>query len=184
MLALAAYISRPRIVSSGLPVIRIGSFLRQSRLDELPIMERAERSHKPSRSAVERREFVDDARDSLVRRRHTARPGLTGWAQVTYKYRASREDAMERLQYELFYIKNMLIALDVYIILKTVKTVVLSRGTRSSAAPYAAATRSPRIPPHRPSSFTRWTIFARLQSCPASTITGEMSYGSASTARG
>ena len=56
-------------------------------------------------------------------------PGLTGWAQVRYSYGASREDALEKLQYELFYIKNMSIALDVFIILKTIKTVVLRRGT-------------------------------------------------------
>jgi lipopolysaccharide/colanic/teichoic acid biosynthesis glycosyltransferase len=57
------------------------------------------------------------------------RPGLTGWAQVRYSYGASREDALEKLQYELFYIKNMSIALDLFIILKTIKTVVLRRGT-------------------------------------------------------
>jgi lipopolysaccharide/colanic/teichoic acid biosynthesis glycosyltransferase len=61
--------------------------------------------------------------------RHCVRPGLTGWAQVRYSYGASREDALEKLQYELFYIKNMSIALDIFIILKTIKTVVLRRGT-------------------------------------------------------
>ena len=60
--------------------------------------------------------------------RHSVRPGLTGWAQVRYTYGASLEDAMEKLQYDLFYIKNLSIALDLYIIVNTVKTVVLRRG--------------------------------------------------------
>ena len=60
--------------------------------------------------------------------RHSVRPGLTGWAQVRYTYGASLEDAMEKLQYDLFYIKNMSIALDLFIIANTVKTVVMRRG--------------------------------------------------------
>ena len=57
------------------------------------------------------------------------RPGLTGWAQVRYTYGASVEDALEKLQYDLFYIKNMSLALDLFIIVSTtVKTVLLRRG--------------------------------------------------------
>ena len=56
------------------------------------------------------------------------KPGLTGWAQVRYTYGASVEDALEKLQYDLFYIKNLSIALDLFIIFETVKTVVLRRG--------------------------------------------------------
>ena len=56
------------------------------------------------------------------------KPGLTGWAQVRYTYGASVEDALEKLQYDLFYIKNMSIALDLFIIFETVKTVLLRRG--------------------------------------------------------
>jgi len=60
--------------------------------------------------------------------RHVVRPGLTGWAQVRYTYGASAEDALQKLQYDLFYIKHMSIALDLLIMLETVKTVILRRG--------------------------------------------------------
>ena len=60
--------------------------------------------------------------------RHVVKPGLTGWAQVRYTYGATVEDAIEKLQYDLFYIKNMSIALDVFIIFETIKTVILRRG--------------------------------------------------------
>jgi lipopolysaccharide/colanic/teichoic acid biosynthesis glycosyltransferase len=56
------------------------------------------------------------------------RPGVTGWAQVRYTYGASAEDALEKLQYDLFYIKNMSVALDLFVILATVKTVLLQKG--------------------------------------------------------
>ena len=56
------------------------------------------------------------------------RPGLTGWAQVRYTYGASVEDALMKLQYDLFYIKNMSLSLDVFIMFSTMKTVLLRRG--------------------------------------------------------
>ncbi len=55
------------------------------------------------------------------------KPGLTGWAQVRYTYGASVEDALQKLQYDLYYIKNMSVALDLFVMLQTVKTVVLLR---------------------------------------------------------
>ena len=60
--------------------------------------------------------------------RHLVRPGLTGWAQVRYTYGASVEDAMQKLQYDLFYIKHMALAFDLLIALSTIKTVILRRG--------------------------------------------------------
>ncbi len=60
--------------------------------------------------------------------RHVIRPGLSGWAQVRYTYGASTEDALQKLQYDLFYVKNMSIALDLYILVETVKTVLLRKG--------------------------------------------------------
>jgi lipopolysaccharide/colanic/teichoic acid biosynthesis glycosyltransferase len=60
--------------------------------------------------------------------RHAVRPGLTGWAQVRYTYGASVEDSLMKLQYDLFYIKHMSLALDMFILFSTVKTVVLRRG--------------------------------------------------------
>jgi sugar transferase (PEP-CTERM system associated) len=112
-------------------VTSVGRFLRRTRIDELPQLWNV---LKGDMSLVgprpERPEFVS----SLTReipfygQRHVVRPGLTGWAQVRYTYGASVEDAMEKLQYDLFYIKNRSIALDLFIAAKTVKTVVMQRG--------------------------------------------------------
>ena len=78
----------------------------------------------------ERPEFVAELTKQIpfYGQRHVVRPGLTGWAQVRYTYGASVEDALQKLQYDLFYIKNLSIALDLFIIFETVKTVVLRRG--------------------------------------------------------
>ena len=78
----------------------------------------------------ERPEFVEQLTEQIpfYGQRHVVRPGLTGWAQVRYTYGASVEDAMMKLQYDLFYIKNHSIALDLYIIFSTIKTVILRRG--------------------------------------------------------
>jgi lipopolysaccharide/colanic/teichoic acid biosynthesis glycosyltransferase len=78
----------------------------------------------------ERPEFVQSlTRDiPFYGQRHTVKPGLTGWAQVRYTYGASVEDALEKLQYDLYYIKHMSIGLDLRIVFDTVKTVLLRRG--------------------------------------------------------
>jgi lipopolysaccharide/colanic/teichoic acid biosynthesis glycosyltransferase len=78
----------------------------------------------------ERPEFVTDlTRDiPFYGQRHIVRPGLTGWAQVRYTYGATTEDALQKLQYDLFYIKNLSLALDLFIVLSTVKIVVLGKG--------------------------------------------------------
>ncbi|EAT17311.1 sugar transferase [Desulfuromonas acetoxidans DSM 684] len=62
--------------------------------------------------------------------RHTIKPGVTGWAQVFYPYGASEEDAMEKLRFDLYYLKNYSMTLDVLIILETIKVVLLGRGGR------------------------------------------------------
>ncbi len=62
--------------------------------------------------------------------RHLVKPGITGWAQVRYPYGASVEDALEKLQYDLYYIKNMSPFLDLLILLATVRTVLLRQGGR------------------------------------------------------
>ena len=62
--------------------------------------------------------------------RHVVKPGLTGWAQVRYTYAASVEDAMEKLQYDLFYCKNRSLGLDLLILFHTAKIVLLGRGAR------------------------------------------------------
>jgi lipopolysaccharide/colanic/teichoic acid biosynthesis glycosyltransferase len=62
--------------------------------------------------------------------RHVIRPGLTGWAQVCYQYGASVEDAQEKLQYDLYYIKHVSLMLDLLIVFKTLKTVLQGRGAQ------------------------------------------------------
>ena len=112
-------------------VIPIGAFLRRARLDELPQLWNVLRG---DMSLVgprpERPEFVAELTKQIpyYGQRHIVRPGVTGWAQVRYTYGASEEDALQKLQYDLFYIKNLSLALDVFIMLNTVKTVLLRRG--------------------------------------------------------
>jgi sugar transferase (PEP-CTERM system associated) len=109
----------------------IGRFLRKTRLDELPqlwnvlIGDMSLVGPRP-----ERPEFVKQLTDEIpfYGQRHVVRPGLTGWAQVRYTYGSSVEDALEKLQYDLFYIKNLTIPLDLFIIISTLKTVLLRRG--------------------------------------------------------
>jgi lipopolysaccharide/colanic/teichoic acid biosynthesis glycosyltransferase len=112
-------------------VTAVGRFLRRTRLDELPqlwnvlIGEMSLVGPRP-----ERPEFVAELTKQIpfYGERHTIKPGLTGWAQVRYTYGASVEDALEKLQYDLFYIKNLTITLDLLIMFNTVKTVILRRG--------------------------------------------------------
>jgi sugar transferase (PEP-CTERM system associated) len=112
-------------------VTPIGRFLRRSRLDELPQLWNV---FKGDMSFVgprpERPEFVGDLTRQIpfYGQRHIVRPGITGWAQVRYTYGATTEDALQKLQYDLFYIKHMSVALDLYIILSTIKTVILRKG--------------------------------------------------------
>ena len=112
-------------------VTSVGNVLRRARLDELPQLWNV---LKGDMSLVgprpERPEFVRHLTEQIAfyGQRHIVRPGLTGWAQVRYTYGASTEDALQKLQYDLFYIKHMSVALDLFIILSTVKTVVLRRG--------------------------------------------------------
>jgi sugar transferase (PEP-CTERM system associated) len=112
-------------------VTAIGSFLRRTRLDEMPqlwnvlVGEMSLVGPRP-----ERPEFVENLTKNIpfYGERHVVKPGVTGWAQVRYTYGASVEDALEKLQYDLFYVKNFTLALDLLIVFNTVKTVLLGRG--------------------------------------------------------
>lgn len=109
----------------------IGRFLRKTRLDEIPQLWNAvigDMSLVGPRP--ERPEFVDELTRQIpfYGQRHVVKPGVTGWAQVRYTYGASVEDSLQKLQFDLYYIKNMSIALDLFIMFKTVKTVVLRQG--------------------------------------------------------
>jgi lipopolysaccharide/colanic/teichoic acid biosynthesis glycosyltransferase len=80
----------------------------------------------------ERPEFVQDLRRTIpyYDERHTVRPGITGWAQVQYKYGASVEDAFNKLEYDLFYLKNLSFTFDLAIIFQTVRIVLCGDGGR------------------------------------------------------
>jgi exopolysaccharide biosynthesis polyprenyl glycosylphosphotransferase len=114
-------------------ITKTGKFLRSARLDEIPQLwcvlkgDMAFVGPRP-----ERPEFVQWLTQELPYYgvRHMVRPGITGWAQVRYKYGNTVEDAKEKLQYDLFYIKNASIGLDVLIMFQTVKIVLLGRGAQ------------------------------------------------------
>jgi lipopolysaccharide/colanic/teichoic acid biosynthesis glycosyltransferase len=114
-------------------VTRVGRLLRKFRLDELPQFVnviRGEMSFVGPRP--ERPVFVERLREEIFYydERHTVRPGLTGWAQVSYQYGASLEDAFRKLEYDLFYLKNMSIFFDCAIVLKTIRIVLTGHGGR------------------------------------------------------
>jgi sugar transferase (PEP-CTERM system associated) len=119
--------------SKGDPrVTPIGRFLRRTRLDELPQLWNVlvgDMSFVGPRP--ERPEFVSDLTKAIpfYGQRHVVRPGLTGWAQVRHSYGSTADDALQKLQYELFYIKHMSIAFDLFVILETAKTVLVRRGS-------------------------------------------------------
>jgi exopolysaccharide biosynthesis polyprenyl glycosylphosphotransferase len=114
-------------------ITRVGSFLRKTRMDEIPQLWNV---LKGDMSLVgprpERPEFVAELNQKIpyYHLRHSVRPGITGWAQVLYKYGSSVEDAKEKLRYDLYYIKNASAGLDLLIILNTIKIVLLGRGAR------------------------------------------------------
>ena len=114
-------------------VTKVGNFLRNSRLDELPQVFNVLRGQM---SLVgprpERPEFVEGLQESIpyYAERHAVKPGVTGWAQLRYSYGASEEDAIEKLQYDLYYVKNQSLMLDIMIILQTVEVVLWGKGAR------------------------------------------------------
>ena len=114
-------------------ITRIGKFLRTARLDEIPqlwCVLKGDMSFVGPRP--ERPEFVEMlAREiPFYEVRNAVRPGITGWAQVRYKYGNTVEDSKEKLQYDLYYIKNMSLGLDVMIMFQTIKIVLLGRGAQ------------------------------------------------------
>jgi sugar transferase (PEP-CTERM system associated) len=114
-------------------VTAVGRFLRKTRIDELPQLWnvlRGDMSFVGPRP--ERPEFVSQlgAAIPFFSQRHVLKPGITGWAQIHHTYAASVEEAIEKLQYDLYYIKNLSLWLDLLILAETVKTVVRQRGAR------------------------------------------------------
>jgi len=114
-------------------VTRIGKMIRKLRIDELPQLWnvlKGEMSFVGPRP--ERPEFVNLLKKDIpyYMLRHSVRPGITGWAQVNYPYGASVEDALEKLQYDLYYIKNGSFLLDMHIMLRTVRVMLFGIGAR------------------------------------------------------
>lgn len=114
-------------------VTRVGAFIRKTRLDELPQffnVLRGEMSLVGPRP--ERPEFVDQLKQRInfYDERHRVMPGLTGWAQLCYPYGASEEDARQKLQYDLYYVKNTSFFLDMIILLETVEVILWRKGAR------------------------------------------------------
>lgn len=113
-------------------ITKVGSFLRKTRIDELPQLFNVLAG---SMSFVgprpERPSFVDELSEKIpyYQQRHIVKPGLTGWAQINYPYGNTMEDALQKLQYDLFYIKYQSFLFDLSIVANTVKTVVLRKGT-------------------------------------------------------
>jgi sugar transferase (PEP-CTERM system associated) len=114
-------------------VTSVGRFIRRIRFDELPQFFNV---LKGDMSIVgprpERPEFVKILAEKIpyYRQRHAVRPGITGWAQINYKYGDTFEDTIAKLEYDLYYIKNMSWTLDTYIIFHTAKAMLLSRGAQ------------------------------------------------------
>ena len=113
-------------------VTRVGRLLRRTRLDELPQLwnvMRGDMSFVGPRP--ERPEFVAALTKQIpfYGQRHVVRPGLSGWAQVRHSYGSTVEDSLQKLQYDLFYIKHMSVAFDIFILLETLKTVLVRRGS-------------------------------------------------------
>lgn len=112
-------------------ITRVGRFLRQTRIDELPQLLnilKGEMSLVGPRP--ERPFFVEKLEESMpfYAERHRVKPGLTGWAQVKYRYGATEEDAREKLRYDLYYVKNFNVLLDIFIMMRTVRVVLWPDG--------------------------------------------------------
>ena len=114
-------------------VTKVGAVLRNTRIDELPQLYNVLRG---DMSIVgprpERPEFVEGLNESLsfYRERHRVKPGLMGWAQLNYPYGASIEDSAQKLRYDLYYVKNRSLMLDLIIMVQTVQVIILGTGVR------------------------------------------------------
>jgi len=114
-------------------ITKVGRFMRRTRIDELPQLInvlRGEMSFVGPRP--ERPQFVATLTEKIpfYGVRHSVKPGLTGWAQVRYSYGGNIEEAVKKLEYDLYYVKNHSLLLDLLVFVKTVKVVLLGEGSR------------------------------------------------------
>ncbi len=114
-------------------ITAVGKFIRKTRIDELPQIINI---FKGDMSIVgprpERPEFVEKLDKSIpfFSTRHRVKPGLAGWAQLKYPYGASEDDAYNKLQYDLYYVKNHSFLMDLFVLLQTVEVILLGKGAR------------------------------------------------------
>jgi lipopolysaccharide/colanic/teichoic acid biosynthesis glycosyltransferase len=114
-------------------VTRVGSFIRKVRIDEIPQIInvlRGDMSFVGPRP--ERPFFVEELRQVIPYyfERHRVKPGISGWAQLNYRYGASVEDAKQKFQYDLYYIKNYSLFLDLIVLIQTVRVIFWPHGVR------------------------------------------------------
>jgi sugar transferase (PEP-CTERM system associated) len=114
-------------------ITRVGRYIRKWRMDEIPQLWNVLKGDMSFVGPRPEREFFVKKLEDIIpyfTERFSVKPGVTGWAQVCYSYGASVEDAIEKLNYDLFYIKNMSIFMDFMIIMRTVKIVLFGKGAR------------------------------------------------------
>jgi sugar transferase (PEP-CTERM system associated) len=114
-------------------ITRVGAVIRKLRIDELPQVFNVLRGHMSFVGPrPERPEFVAELSEKIPYyvQRHCVKPGITGWAQLCYPYGSSEQDALEKLQYDLYYIKNNNLLFDLAILVQTAEVVLLGKGAR------------------------------------------------------
>jgi sugar transferase (PEP-CTERM system associated) len=114
-------------------VTRVGGYIRKLRIDEIPQLWNVLKGEMSFVGPRPEREYFIKKLKVVIpyySQRFSVKPGITGWAQVRYGYGASVEDAIEKLNYDLFYIKNMSVFMDLIIVLRTVKIVLFGKGAR------------------------------------------------------
>ncbi len=175
---------RPKAERSGPPkddprVTPLGRWLRRLRIDELPQLINVLRGEMVIVGPrPERPEFVKALVEQIpyYQQRLAVKPGITGWAQINHKYGDTLEDTLLKLEYDLYYIKNLNFTLDLYIMFQTVKVMLLSRG-RAVTSSFAVNT-------HTGSPF--WfnaVLFAVTIPCPGFDRDGAIATISLSTCR-
>jgi lipopolysaccharide/colanic/teichoic acid biosynthesis glycosyltransferase len=137
LLKLRTMVSGAETMGAGLAVdegdpriTRVGALLRRWSLDELPNLLNVLRGDMSIVGPRPTFRYQVEQYDEHQRRRLEVRPGLTGWAQVQFPYGASEEDALRKLEYDLYYVKNMNALMDTMIVLQTIKTVLFRKGGR------------------------------------------------------
>ena len=114
-------------------ITRVGRIIRKARIDEIPQIFNVLKGDMGIVGPRPERPFFVKKLEKKIpyySQRLCVKPGVTGWAQIKYNYGASEEDSMKKLQYDMYYIKNMSVCLDILIIFETIKVVLFGKGAR------------------------------------------------------